>query len=480
MTVFNRETGEYEPSLFITTKHKHKKHQLKEHEIHEHGDVGFTFNRRYKDDPFVSTGLNDDIRFNKQTSTYVKSHKSIDDNNNNTNDDIQRFKSQSQTIYNHLINNSITKKLKQNGKTHILNELPEGVSDKARMVELSYNIEYASNLDDLKEAGEIFNESIENTNLKFIPERSSRQIAVVYDEVKHKMYVAFHGARNASKGVDKEKVKQVLKGNFHQSEEFKQVEKEFVNLLIEAKDKNVKVETVSYSLGGYKATYLGEKYNVEGTHLNPFLQPLFKHNDVSPVINKSKQTIIRVVDDPTTAHSLIAPSHTHNRRYVHMTPLKSNNSHLDAHGLDQFIKDEPREVNNIVKKGLKTGQALGHVGEVGGVVIGGYVGYQEGKHNSGEVSEEVYRGTLGAFESTLPIVGETDIIESGLIGFTHKEIHNFFNTIFGKKDKPNELPAGYVQVWGTPEKTEPEEPEQTSSPSTDTTPLRTRFVQPMG
>jgi hypothetical protein len=85
------------------------------------------------------------------------------------------------------------------------------------------------------------------------------------------------------------------------------------------------------------------------------------------------------------------------------------------------------------------------------------LGYKEGKDNSGEVSEEVYRGILGAGESTLPIVGETDLLESGIIGFTHDEIKhsfNWFENLFRKGDgrspsgkEEEDTPEGYFKVF---------------------------------
>jgi hypothetical protein len=98
-----------------------------------------------------------------------------------------------------------------------------------------------------------------------------------------------------------------------------------------------------------------------------------------------------------------------------------------------------------------------YVGTVAGAVAGGYLGYKEGKEGSGELSEEVYRGMLGAGESTLPIVGETDILESGIVGFTHDEIKhsfNWFENLFQKKGdgsspskEKDETPEGYFKAF---------------------------------
>jgi uncharacterized protein Smg (DUF494 family) len=66
---------------------------------------------------------------------------------------------------------------------------------------------------------------------------------------------------------------------------------------------------------------------------------------------------------------------------------------------------------------------------------------------------------LGAGESTLPIVGETDILESGIVGFTHDEIKhsfNWFENLFRKKKKEEDYayaedkdntPEGYFKAF---------------------------------
>jgi hypothetical protein len=60
---------------------------------------------------------------------------------------------------------------------------------------------------------------------------------------------------------------------------------------------------------------------------------------------------------------------------------------------------------------------------------------------------------LGAGESTLPIIGETDILESGIVGFTHDEIKhsfNWFENLFQKKKKEeyaDDTPEGYFEAF---------------------------------
>ena len=204
---------------------------------------------------------------------------------------------------------------------------------------------------------------------------------------------------------------------------------------------------------GSKSLLLAEKYNLEGTHYNAFINPLASHEmaDVPKKMMKA-QTMARIITDPTTIQSITPPLHAHNRKYKHILPLAENKTHLDSHGLDQITKKKPRGVDGVVegKRNIK-GEAINHVGTVAGAVMGGYLGYKESAENSGEVSEEVYRGMLGAGESTLPIVGETDILESGIVGFTHDEIKhsfNWFENLFRKKKKEeDETPEGYFKAF---------------------------------
>jgi hypothetical protein len=198
---------------------------------------------------------------------------------------------------------------------------------------------------------------------------------------------------------------------------------------------------------------LAEKFNLEGSHFNAFINPLARHEmaDVPKEMMKP-QTMARIITDPTTIQSITPPLHAHNRKYKHILPLAENKTHLDSHGLDQITKKKPRGVDGMVegKRNIK-GEAISHVGTIAGAVAGGYLGYKEGKDNSGEVSEEVYRGMLGAGESTLPIVGETDLVESGIVGFTHDEIKhsfNWFENLFQKKKKEeDDTPEGYFKAF---------------------------------
>jgi sulfate adenylyltransferase subunit 1 (EFTu-like GTPase family) len=73
------------------------------------------------------------------------------------------------------------------------------------MVQLSYNIQHAQNLDHFKEAYEEFSSQLQNKDLEFIPRYSNRQSAVVWDPVNDKWYIAYHGARRIQ-GSDKEGV----------------------------------------------------------------------------------------------------------------------------------------------------------------------------------------------------------------------------------------------------------------------------------
>ena len=71
--------------------------------------------------------------------------------------------------------------------------------------------------------------------------------------------------------------------------------------------------------------------------------------------------------------------------------------------------------------------------------------------------KRMYRGMFGAAESTLPVVGETDILESGIVGFTHDKIKhsfNWFENLFRKKGddrssskEEDDTPEGYFKAF---------------------------------
>lgn len=330
--------------------------------------------------------------------------------------------------------------------------------DKGLMVELSYAIQHAQTKEHLEEANEDFMAQLQNQNLDFYPNLSNRNSAVIHDPVSGKWYVAYHGA-NGIEGVDKQNIKDVIQGNYSKNPEFLESENQLKQLLAHLESNGVNVgedvHLVGYSLGGSKSLMLAEKYNLEGTHYNAFINPFVRYKNNFPKELMKPQTMARIVTDPTTIQSITPPLHAHNRKYEHILPLADNKTHLDSHGLDQITKKKPRSLDHIVdgKRNIK-GEAIGHVGTVAGALAGGYLGYEEGKKNSGEVSEEVYRGILGGGESTLPIVGETDILESGIVGFTHDEIKhsfNWFENLFQKKKKKKEdaddTPEGYFKAF---------------------------------
>ena len=369
---------------------------------------------------------------------------------------IKGFKERSIKIYLKSLNKTLVSLKGDNAP--ISEKIPNRLYDKSLMVQLSYNIQHAQNLDHFKEAYEEFSSQLQNKDLEFIPRYSNRQSAVVWDPVNDKWYIAYHGARGIQ-GSDKEGVKDVIMGNFHKNPEYLEAEKQLKRLLVHLDEDigvNVSedVELIGYSLGASKSLMLGEKFNLKGTHINSFVNPLIKHEiaDVEQSLRKV-QTMSRVISDPTTIQSVLPPRHAHNRKYEHILPLAENKTHLDSHGLDQFIQKKPRGLDHIVdgKQNIKA-DAIGHVATVGGAMLGAYLGYDEGKNNSGEISEEIYRATLGGAESTLPIVGEMDVLQSGIIGFTSDEIRhsfNWFTNLFhkNKEEGKSEIPDGYVEVY---------------------------------
>jgi hypothetical protein len=342
----------------------------------------------------------------------------------------------------------------------ILEKTPEGVYDRAQMVKLSYDINAAQSDYDLGAAESEFQEAVKSKDLVFVREYSNREAAVVHDVAENIYHIAFHGANaeGANPKEDWESIKSVMGVRFDKDPQFLRADEDLSLFLqhIAEVDPEARVRLTGYSLGGAKSLHLAEKYNLEGMHINAFTSPLsnYEMSETDPEL-MAKQKMIRIVDDPFTAQSAVRPlrQSTHNREYTNLLPLKENTKFDDSHSLDQFTSKRPRGVNNLVEKSNLVGKSLGHAALIGGAVYGGYEGAMQGKDNSGSLSEEVYRGVLGAGESSLPIVGEGDILESGIIGFKKSEISNAFHwvkdSIFGKsKPKEREVPAGFTQVSG--------------------------------
>ena len=345
----------------------------------------------------------------------------------------------------------------------VLEKTPEGLYDKAHMVKLSYAVSAAQNDSDLNDAESEFNEAVQSKDLVFKRNFSNREGVVVHDVGENVYHVAWHGA-NAEGGNAKEdwkSIKSVMGTRFDKDAQFMRADEDLNMFMRHVAEVNpqAKIHLVGYSLGGAKSLHLAEKYNLEGTHINAFVSPLadYKRSSIKNPKLMARQEMIRVVEDPFTAQSAIPPlKHpvAHNRKYTSLNPLKENTKFDDGHSLDQFTSKRPRGVENLVEKKNVLGKSLGHAALVGGAMYGGYEGAMQGKNNSGTVGEEVFRGVLGGTEATLPIVGEGDIVTSGIIGFTESEISNAFHwikdSIFGKKKEPEEpdfLP-GYVQVSG--------------------------------
>jgi hypothetical protein len=358
----------------------------------------------------------------------------------------------------------------------ILEKTPDGLYDQAQMVKLSYDINAAQNDYDLGAAESEFQDAVKSKDLVFVREYSNREAAVVHDVAENIYHVAWHGAgsKEGNSAEDWESIKSVMAVRFDKDPQFVRADEDLSMFLqhIAEVDPEARVRLTGYSLGGAKSLHLAEKYNLEGTHINAFTSPLsnYEMSETDSTL-LAKQQMIRIVDDPLTAQSAVRPlrQSTHNREYTNLLPLKDNTKFDDSHSLDQFSSKRPRGVNNLVEKTNLVGKSLGHAALIGGAVYGGYEGAMQGKDNSGSLSEEVYRGVLGSAESSLPIVGEGDIVESGIIGFKKSEISNAFHwvkdSIFGKKSETEESdapPPGFTQVSGqgfvAPPPTTPEPP----------------------
>jgi hypothetical protein len=272
---------------------------------------------------------------------------------------------------------------------------------------------------DLNDAEAEFIDAVQSKDLVFVREYSNREAVVVHDVAENIYHVAWHGA-NAEGGNPKEdweSIKSVMGVRFDKDPQFLRADEDLSLFLqhIAEVDPEARVRLTGYSLGGAKSLHLAEKYNLEGTHINAFVSPFSKY-EMSETDSElmAKQEMVRTIDDPFTAQSAIPPfRNPHKREYTNLLPLKDNTKFDDSHSLDQFTSNRPRGVDNLVEKTNVLGKTLG-----------------------------------------LPIVGEGDILESGLVGFKKSEVSNAFSwikdTIFGKKSEPEEpdVPVGFTQVSG--------------------------------
>ena len=216
---FDKKTNEYNIPFAVKVKSKNKKEKMKTENIaRERIDRDINYKSFFNDiiNPTVPTALQATVEEELKNSignpepvdnTISKKSVEIETNENKKNKD---FKERSVKLYLKSLNKTLVSLKGDNAP--ISEKIPNRLYDKSLMVQLSYNIQHAQNLDHFKEAYEEFSSQLQNKDLEFIPRYSNRQSAVVWDPVNDKWYIAYDGARGIQ-GSDKEgKKKKMTQG----------------------------------------------------------------------------------------------------------------------------------------------------------------------------------------------------------------------------------------------------------------------------
>jgi hypothetical protein len=298
---FDKTTNEYNIPFAVKVKRKKKKEKMKTEHISRQS-LRYKRETNYIDrdinyKSFFNNIINTSVPTALQASFEEELKNSFDDEPRERDNTISKKSVETETKESkqikHFTDKSMKFYLKSLNKTLVLlkgrkgpigEKLPYGLYDNGLMIQLSYNIQHAQDLNHFEdEAYEEFSSQLLNKDLEFIPRFSNRQSAVVWDSVNDKWYIAYHGARGIV-GSDKQGVKDVITGNFHQNPEFLEAEQQLKRLLVHSDevvgvDVSEDVELVGYSLGASKSLMLGEKFNLKGTHINSFINPLIRHEN---------------------------------------------------------------------------------------------------------------------------------------------------------------------------------------------------------
>ena len=163
------------------------------------------------------------------------------------------------------------------------------------------------------------------------PKASDAESVVAVNAQLKQVVVAFRGSSQSAE--DWGCVKSIADGSYARHQQFKNA---FTKVRAQqyGLPEGYTLRLLGYIMGGAKATVLGEVLNIESTTFNPFL-PL---RNVHRVDGKAPQQVFRVVNDPTTFHSLTPFG---NRKFTHVMPLKDDAALLERtlkpHSLKQFM-----------------------------------------------------------------------------------------------------------------------------------------------
>ena len=212
--------------------------------------------------------------------------------------------------------------------TQLVTELSDAMHQDAVLVSASY----MHNLTlDATSTQEYMNAFLRTGGWYIRPSSDAESVVVANARLKE-IVVAFRGS--SQNAEDWGCVKSIADGSYLKHPQFQKAAAK-VRAVQYSVPKGYTLRLLGYSMGGAKATVLGEVLNISTATFNPFL-PL---RNVHTVNGNTVQQVYRIVNDPTTFHS-VAPFK--NRTFSHVMPLKDDSTLLSRvlkpHSLKQFLE----------------------------------------------------------------------------------------------------------------------------------------------
>lgn len=213
--------------------------------------------------------------------------------------------------------------------TQLVTELSDAMHQDAVLVSASY----MHNLTlDATSTQEYMNAFLRTGGWYIRPSSDAESVVVANARLKE-IVVAFRGS--SQNAEDWGCVKSIADGSYLKHSQFQKATAKVRAVQYSAVPKGYTLRLLGYSMGGAKSIVIGEILNIPTTTFNPFL-PL---RNVHTVNGNAMQQVYRIVNDPTTFHSL-APFK--NRTFSHVMPLKDDSSSiarvLKPHSLKHFME----------------------------------------------------------------------------------------------------------------------------------------------
>ena len=152
---------------------------------------------------------------------------------------------------------------------------------------------------------------------------------------------------------------------------------------------NYKISVTGHSNGGGQSNFISEKYNVEGHHFNPAINPLQK-----PVNTPTKkQYVYSTEGDLVSFPARLKPHANSNYKIIHINPKPgTENDLVKLHDIEQMYTENYPKTERVSTARSR----FGFANAIGGSVIGGYFGYYQ---PTSSTDEHYFRTTQGVLEA---------------------------------------------------------------------------------